>query len=427
MGASIQGQRRNLTGFGDLLKLSYGTNSAGSKDTHLTYTLPSVTRKLHSLDFITRIYDDNSLSTFSSFHKNALSMAASLSTVDRRHKLTLQSVIRDEVPVPSSFESSNVASSTPSNILSNVNANSSNQSALSNPSFFGLLQSINTVHKHTSPAVLALLSPSTKTSLTYSHTKDSRDSSSHPTKGSLFSSSVELAVPPGSAQYVRADISLEKHSTLLASKSNPSQRIVGSLCGSFATTRVLDFTSLWSTDISDRDDNNVHINGKGERKLCHMSDRLFLGGPLSLRGLNLNGAGPRSFRRSPTDSASIEPGLMSKPPDVGDALGGLTKITALAALSSPLPFSHQAAESIKTILFLNGAVLLPHTVFPLAAPNSATHSDLLSCLRLSVGAGLSYSMGPVRLELTYALPLLTSSHDNTKSFQIGVALGMNSS
>jgi outer membrane protein assembly factor BamA len=232
----------------------------------------------------------------------------------------------------------------------------------------------------------------------------------------------EVAMPPGSAQYIRAEIVLEKHTTLLPNKQNPKiGGIVGSLCGAVATTRVLDFSSLWATNISDSDDNNVHINGKGERKLCHMSDRYFLGGPLSLRGMHLNGAGPRGFRPPPA-GAGTGAGAASPPRDVGDALGGLTKITGLAALSAPLPFSFQSSESMKTLLFLNGAILLPHTVFPLALPKQ---NNIFSCLRVSVGAGLSYSMGPARLELTYALPLLTSSHDNTKSFQIGVALGMN--
>ena len=385
---------RNLTGYGDISKVSYGTNSAGSKDSQISLSLPSVTSHLHSVDLTARIFEDSSQALYSSFSKNAASIALTASSLDKRHKFVLQSAIRDEVPV---------GAMTPS---INTNGNSSEPSNVyGNSSYFGLLQGVLTPSKQSSPSTLCLLSPSSKTSLSYVHTQDSRDCSSHPTVGSLFSSLIEMAVPPGTAQYLRTELMAEKHETLMKNSVSPHQSIVGSVCASLSTTRLIDWSAPHCND------NALQFNEKAQRKHFSLSDRYFMGGPMSLRGFELFGAGARGTRVGNNQSA-------------GDSLGGLSKLSALFALSSSLPFQYKATESMRTILFLNGGVLLPHSIFPLAG--SFPLHNVLEYLRLSVGAGISYSLGPARLELSYALPLLASSHDRLKSFQIGVALGMNS-
>ena len=46
-------------------------------------------------------------------------------------------------------------------------------------------------------------------------------------------------------------------------------------------------------------------------------------------------------------------------------------------------------------------------------------------LRASVGAGVSLTLSPsITLEVTYSVPILKSSHDVTKPFQVGVGLSL---
>ena len=44
--------------------------------------------------------------------------------------------------------------------------------------------------------------------------------------------------------------------------------------------------------------------------------------------------------------------------------------------------------------------------------------------RLSVGCGLTMNTGPMRLEMTYSIPLLKARDDLTRGFQLGVGLSM---
>ena len=403
------------------MKLTYGANSTGSKDAEITYSFPSVTKNRHSVDVETTFCDDNNRAKFASFRQNALSVAMHITSEDKSRKLSLQGLIRDELPVHEMFSTKTKADkyafSGPSSFSKNTQVSS--KSAYQDPAFFGLLQGINSMTKSSSPTVLSLLSASTKLSVKYSQKKDTRDSASHPTSGQLLSTAFELALPPGSAQYVRTELSFEKHFPLLMDQKNNNNSIIGSVCCSLGTTRVLDFTSLGSVV---NDDNAIHINSKGARKMCHMSDRYFLGGPLSVRGWNLCGIGPRTHGASNVDNISDRRGSGGI---VGDSLGGLTKMTSLIALSSHIPLPYEATKGVKALLFLNSAVLLPHAVFPLAFPSSNIISDLLSFTRVSVGTGLSYSLGPARIELSVAVPLIASPHDNLKTYQIGVSLGMN--
>ena len=53
------------------------------------------------------------------------------------------------------------------------------------------------------------------------------------------------------------------------------------------------------------------------------------------------------------------------------------------------------------------------------------HVPFFGYLRASVGAGVSLTLSPaVTLEVTYAVPLLKSSHDVTKPFQLGVGISL---
>lgn len=46
-------------------------------------------------------------------------------------------------------------------------------------------------------------------------------------------------------------------------------------------------------------------------------------------------------------------------------------------------------------------------------------------VRASIGAGVSLTLSPaIKLEVTYSIPILKSSHDITKPFQLGVGLSL---
>ena len=57
--------------------------------------------------------------------------------------------------------------------------------------------------------------------------------------------------------------------------------------------------------------------------------------------------------------------------------------------------------------------------------NSAGNVPFFGYLRASVGAGVSLTLSPsITLEVTYSVPILKSSHDVTKPFQVGVGLSL---
>lgn len=165
----------------------------------------------------------------------------------------------------------------------------------------------------------------------------------------------------------------------------------------------------------------------------HLSDRYFAGGPLNIRGFNISGVGPRSDRSDcpsvvDASASSISPNSTSssvRDARPGDALGGVTKLTAFAVLSAPLPFRFSGSQAFRTFLFANAGSLSDQPVWPLASASANRLHDVVRQARCAVGCGLSFAMGPVRLEVTYAVPLRQSVVDQNKPFQIGAGLSFN--
>merc|ERR1711998_225264 len=79
-------------------------------------------------------------------------------------------------------------------------------------------------------AVLASAGPSTKFSTKYTFTADTRDSGTMPTSGSYISSTFELAMPPGTAQFAKLDLSAQTHQLLTPIRLDGEPGLVGSLC-----------------------------------------------------------------------------------------------------------------------------------------------------------------------------------------------------
>lgn len=128
-----------------------------------------------------------------------------------------------------------------------------------------------------------------------------------------------------------------------------------------------------------------------------------IGGPLSLRGFVPYGGGPRSYKEDMLKSKDY----------TGNAMGGTKKASVLALLSFPFP-SNWYPETNRTFLFFN-----------MAALGEGPLSTGFASPRASIGAGLSFSMSnAARIEMTYSIPVLRSSHDAVKPFQLGVAMNL---
>lgn len=434
--ATAEGALRNPTGFGETVKLYYGHSSAGSRDIQMNIHSPSVCPSKLNVDVNARLYQDNSLLHFSSFSKNVGSLGIHIASIDTRHKLSFACAVRDEIPssLPrvevqkkqwahdqgggkSQMFTNDLLASFPSTSRPPFGGTSDEV-----PTSIGPLEFPINSSRHASPGILHTLAPSTKTNVEYTYTPcDSRDSPSNPSRGRLLRGTVEIALPPGTARFAKVDVAAEQHVSL--AEILPFSRlrnITASFCGSFGTARLLG-DSQAVADIRHRE-----YSPDGQRLQLNLSDRFFLGGPGSLRGMHLNGVGPRSF---PPVSPVTSRGDVVDGACMDDSLGGMTKVVGLAALSAPLPWVFATSENARTFLFLNAGALLPHSLWPLAPlsahPTGNSFNNILSPFRLSVGCGLSYALGPARLELSYALPLRMAQHDVIKPFQIGVGLSMN--
>ncbi|CAG5132667.1 unnamed protein product [Candidula unifasciata] len=133
-----------------------------------------------------------------------------------------------------------------------------------------------------------------------------------------------------------------------------------------------------------------------------ISDRFFLGGPLTLRGFNMKGCGPHSH---------------------DNALGAESYWLAAAHVYSPLPFRPgrgRFGDLFKTHFFVNAGNLGTIDFNNL----SASFNDMFTTLRWSYGFGIVLCMGNLaRLELNYVIPMRVQKGDKANpglQFGIGV-------
>ncbi|RDD43359.1 Sorting and assembly machinery component 50-like protein [Trichoplax sp. H2] len=132
-----------------------------------------------------------------------------------------------------------------------------------------------------------------------------------------------------------------------------------------------------------------------------ISDRFFLGGPLSIRGFQMRGIGPHSE---------------------GDSIGGNALWASGLHLISPLPFKPLQGgfgERLRTHLFVN-AGNLGH--IRSSAIRDSTE-ELIRGYRWSYGIGLLVKLGVAQLELNYCVPCRAHATDRiSPGFQFGVGL-----
>ncbi|KAG0280010.1 hypothetical protein BGZ95_011596 [Linnemannia exigua] len=136
------------------------------------------------------------------------------------------------------------------------------------------------------------------------------------------------------------------------------------------------------------------LNGKPSK----ISDRFFLGGPMSVRGFKSNGLGPREGE---------------------DSLGGDAYMSAGVSLMTPFP-GLSNYDSFKAHFFANAGTLV--SVQP-GQSATKTIDDLTKAPSVSIGTGIIYRHPQVRIELNFALPLMAAKSDAvSRGWQLGLGI-----
>lgn len=215
---------------------------------------------------------------------------------------------------------------------------------------------------------------SLKSSFKYTNQIDKRDHSVLPTSGAYQKTTAELAGIGGDVRFLKANFDYQISKTFFQY-----------LTAQFTFSKG--FVLPWKK--------NTGVS---------ISDKFFLGGPLTLRGFKNRGAGPQ-----------IEE----------CALGNSGYWLVGAHLYTPLPFLHKQkglSSWLKTHSFVNMG-----NIFSLNSLKSINKENLFENTRLSVGSGLVIGFGQMaRLELNYVYPLWKSQYDKSiTGLQFGIGIVFN--
>lgn len=362
VGFEVQGALRSPLGYGESLRVSVGQSSNGSRETLILANIPNVTDHRLNTNIIAQSKEEDH-SYFLSFKQKLHSIATDFETKNKAHKIVCEVAIRDEIPIPNS----------------------------------------KAAHaKDISVQLMRSLISSTKVCTKYIYTYDNRDNGASPASGNFLQSTTELALPTGSAQFVKTELMTQIHRTLGPGIFG-QPGLVASLCGNLGLLIPLKVFGCEPTSST-----GYLANGK----IPHMSDRFFLGGPLSLRGFHNYGVGKRV---SPIAGGSQH----------GDPLGGISKSSLLLLLSVPIPIASFAQNSGRAFMFFSsGSIGSPY--YWATSHKNIEKSSIFGSPRLSVGGGLSFAYGSsARIEGTYTIPILKGNNDVVKPFQLGVSLSIN--
>lgn len=185
VGFELCGALRNPLGYGESCKLSSATTQSGAREFATVISVPKVAGRSANLNLTLRAGESNR-QYYSSFKEQSTSLLVDLSSIDRKHQLTLEYALRDEIPVSSSISTDGSAAQLFKSLGSSFLAKDAATSTGDRWAW------------HPSPVTMQSLRPSLKTSIKYFCTAlDSLDSLSNPSRGSLLQGSIELAVHPG--------------------------------------------------------------------------------------------------------------------------------------------------------------------------------------------------------------------------------------
>jgi outer membrane protein assembly factor BamA len=99
---------------------------------------------------------------------------------------------------------------------------------------------------------------------------------------------------------------------------------------------------------------------------------------------------------------------------VGLPLGGDFIGTILLAATAPVPLA-SVAGWIRTLAFVNAGTISGKLM-------TVTPMDVVRSTRVSAGVGLLLNMSPIRVSLSYSVPVVKAPHDVLSPWQLGLAL-----
>ena len=190
-GVELMGALRNPTGYGETIKVGTVGKPAGGQEYVLNATIPHIADINGPLSLTLKSSEENQ-SYFSSFKQHMTSLLAEY-THDPlgKHQITAEYSIRDEIPMLKTDPKPHAS------VFGNVTASDPSQ------------------QRHASSQILSGALSSVKTSLKYVwNAIDTRDSIGNPTHGEFLQTSLEVALPPGNAQFIKADVSSQFHRQL---------------------------------------------------------------------------------------------------------------------------------------------------------------------------------------------------------------------
>lgn len=413
----LDGALRSPMGYGEWGKASFATSRMGARDLSINFRLPHVGKALNVLNLKGAMTEEDK-TYFQSFRLSSKILSAELESRDGKHQFEWSWMNRDEVP---------------RGFVESPSSKEKNVKGIDIAATEGELPP--QIAKDASGGILASLAASTKMALKYTGTLlDTRDTASDPSEGSLMQGTAELSLPPGTAQFIKSDVKVQAHRKIGPPVLGQTG-MVASLTGNLGWAMPLGALAPLLFSYKEKEQRlpdiepNLHIP---------VADRFSLGGPLSLRGFDLNGVGPRSFsgREHHLQSHGSNPygrphGFMAP---IGDSLGGVGVASAAAILSVPLPLKDMSDKlsGVRAFTFLNVGSLGNPMYWAhfycrhLGSGTGIPSVPFWGAPRASVGGGISVAFAPsVRLELTYSVPLLKSDHDSTRGFQIGLGMSVN--
>lgn len=245
-----------------------------------------------------------------------------------------------------------------------------------------------------------------KNSVYHSFVRDHRDNVTLPTQGHFLGIYQELAGlgGRGDTNFLKHELNASLHHTLISEDKTNKPQLVFS-----TSVRAGLFTSILE---------NQQAKGKDPK----VSDRFYLGGPLSVRGFKMGGIGEREGSKFFIMCVFVMYVCviwwLKSYPHLDDALGGEGYWAAGASLISTIPgLSHLP---VKAHAFANAGSIVTSTQ---GKNINDTIKTLSETPRTSVGFGLIFHHSIARIEANYCIPLRYAATDLPQpKFQFGFGL-----
>ncbi|KAG1683549.1 Sorting and assembly machinery component 50 [Nymphon striatum] len=234
----------------------------------------------------------------------------------------------------------------------------------------GIWRELNLMSNQTIFKIRKEMGHSLKCSLKHSLVLDHRNNPILPKKGFAFKLNNEFAGLGGDVSFHKHEVELQLNKSILCDVVIQGSIIAG-------------------------------IMKPASKRSCSITDKFFIGGPLSLRGFKFHGCGP------------VERGL---------SFGANSYWAAALHLFAPLPFSPgkgKLGDLFKTHFFINVGDIDDNLI----SKYSSTE-NILKSLRVAYGGGIIFRLGQdARFELNYVVPIQVQSSDlPVHGLQFGVGV-----